>query len=316
MATSIPSTAPEAEQRRGWVPWGPRSPQDRGQLVVLLALLVLTIGAWALTIHQAQTMDMPMGVVPRGESGAPNTTTTTVDMGDMGGMAMDDAAAMAATGMTGAGWSLAGLVAFVVAWAVMMAAMMFPAAAPMLLLYRTVAAQRRAGTGAVAPTWVFAAGYLLVWTVVGALTWLLVQVLSDVAGRLGVVERATWTPIVLGTVLVGAGLYQLTPLKQVCLDHCRSPIAFVMQHWRSGYGGGLQMGIVHGLYCLGCCWALFAVLVAAGIMSLAWMLLLTLVVFAEKVLPGGRRTSQVVGIAFVVLGLGVASGVVDMLWVA
>ena len=89
-----------------------------------------------------------------------------------------------------------------------------------------------------------------------------------------------------------AGLYQLTPLKRVCLDHCRSPFGFVMQHWREGYGGALRMGVVHGLYCLGCCWALFAVLVATGVMSLAWMLLLTLVVFAEKVLPFGRRASQ------------------------
>jgi predicted metal-binding membrane protein len=223
---------------------------------------------------------------------------------------------MAATGMAGTGWSLAGLVAFVVAWAVMMAAMMFPAAAPMLLLYRTVTTQRQARTITFAPTWVFAAGYLLVWTAVGALTWALVQVLNELAGRLGAVERAIWTPLALGAVLFGAGLYQLTPLKHVCLDHCRSPFAFVMQHWRSGYGGALRMGTVHGLYCLGCCWALFAVLVAAGIMSLAWMLVLTLIVFAEKVLPGGRRTSQLVGIAFLVLGILVATGSTDLPWVA
>ena len=144
------------------------------------------------------------------------------------------------------------------------------------------------------------------------MTWALVQWLSDLAGRLGAADRATWAPLALGAVLIVAGLYQLTPLKRVCLDHCRSPFAFVMQHWRDGYGGALRMGIVHGSYCLGCCWALFAVLVAAGVMSLAWMLLLTLVVFAEKVLPGGRRTSQVVGIALLVLGLGVLGGVVNL----
>jgi predicted metal-binding membrane protein len=198
----------------------------------------------------------------------------------------------------------------------MMAAMMFPAAAPMLLLFQTVATQRRTSTGASVPTWVFAAGYFVVWTAVGILTWTLIQVLSDVAGRLGAAERATWAPIALGAVLVGAGLYQLTPLKQVCLDHCRSPFAFVMQHWRAGYGGAVRMGIAHGLYCLGCCWALFAVLVAAGVMSLAWMLALTLIVFAEKVLPGGQRVSQAVGIAFLVLGVGVAGGIVDVAWIA
>jgi predicted metal-binding membrane protein len=312
VAILIPSASSDPVVRRDWFSRGPRSPLERGQLALLLSLLALTVVAWALTIRQAQTMVMPMGVVPRAASVAPDMTAGE----DMGGMVMDDAAAMASTGMTGAGWSLAGFATFIVAWAVMMAAMMFPAAAPMLLLFRTVATQCRAGTGAGAPTWVFAAGYLLVWTAVGALTWVLVQVLSDVAGRLEAAERARWAPIALGAVLVGAGLSQLTPLKQVCLDHCRSPIAFVMQHWRSGSGGALQMGIVHGLYCLGCCWALFAVLVTTGIMSLAWMLLLTLIVFAEKVLPGGRRISQVVGMVFLVLGIGVIAGVVNVPWVA
>ncbi len=285
-------------------------------MVVLILLILLTVGAWTLTIYQTQTMDMPMGVVPRGESVVPDTTTTTDDTGDMGGMAMDGAADMASTGMAGSGWSIGGLVAFVVAWAVMMAAMMFPAAAPMVLLFRTIAKQRRASTGAFVPTWVFVVGYLLVWTAVGAITWVVVQGLSDLVSRLDAPERSSWGPLALGVVLIGAGLYQLTPLKRLCLDHCRSPLAFVMTHWRDGRLGALRMGLSHGAYCLGCCWALFAVLVAAGVMSLAWMLLLTLVVFAEKVLPGGQRTSQVVGAAFLVLGLVVASGVLRFPWMA
>jgi predicted metal-binding membrane protein len=200
----------------------------------------------------------------------------------------------------------------VLAWAVMMAAMMVPAAAPMIVLFQATATRRKAAGRAFVPTWVFIGGYLLVWSVIGGLTWVLVQVASDVAGQFGTAHRETWAPLALGTVLVLAGLYQLTPLKRVCLDHCRSPFGFVMQHWREGYGGALQMGVVHGLYCLGCCWALFAVLVAAGVMSLAWMLLLTLVVFAEKVLPFGRRASQVVGVTFLVLGVVVAAGVADL----
>ena len=114
-----------------------------------------------------------------------------------------------------------------------------------------------------------------------------------------------------------AGLYQLTPLKRVCLDHCRSPAR--VRHAALAGGvrlGALRMGVVHGAYCLGCCWALFAVLVAAGVMSLAWMLLLTLVVFAEKVLPVGRRASRAVGVAFLVLGVVVAAGAIDLPWTA
>ena len=308
---TLPAATNEGPSRLG-LPRGPRSSLERGQLAVLLILVVITMGAWLLTIYQAQTMGMPMGIVARGGNIASNAPANADDMTDMGSTTLNDAGAMAATGMASAGWSLAGFVAFVVAWSVMMAAMMFPAAAPMLLLYRTVAGQRRARGDAFAPTWVFAAGYLLVWTAIGALTWILVQWLSDLAGQLGAAERATWAPLALGAVLIVAGLYQLTPLKQICLDHCRSPLAFVMQHWRDGYGGALRMGIVHGMYCLGCCWALFAVLVAAGVMSLAWMLLLTVVIFTEKILPAGRRVAGVVGIAFVVLGVVVATRLIDL----
>src|SRR5215210_3317225 len=285
----------------------PTTPLERGHFAVLIALVLLSIGAWTLTIRQAQTMEMPMGVVARGAMPDVAPRPAPAGMDDMGGMVMDEAGAVASAGMAGAGWSLAAFIAFVVAWAVMMAAMMFPAAAPMILLFRTVATQRRTSGRAFVPTWVFVVGYLLVWTAVGVLTWVVVQGLSDLAGRLGAAERATWGPLALGAVLVVAGLYQLTPLKRVCLEHCRSPFAFIMQHWRDGYGGALRMGVVHGLYCLGCCWALFGVLVAAGVMSLAWMLVLTLVIFAEKVLPLGRRVSQAVGMVFLVLGLLVAS---------
>ncbi|MGH2561686.1 MAG: DUF2182 domain-containing protein [Thermomicrobiales bacterium] len=296
---AFPPAAPSG--RFSWL--HPTTPLARGQRAVLLGLIVVTVGAWAMTTHQARTMDMPMGVVARG--GAEN------DAADMAGMA---ASGMA--GMAQAGWTLDAFATFLGAWAVMMTAMMFPAAAPMLLLLRTVHAQRRSHGGAFVPTWVFAAGYLLVWTAVGGITWILVQLGSALAGRLGSAERGTWAPLGLGAVLALAGLYQVTPLKRVCLDHCRTPLGFVMTHWREGRLGALRMGLVHGAYCLGCCWALFAVLVAAGVMSLAWMALLTLVVFAEKVLPVGRGTSRAVGAAFLALGALVASGAVAMPWTA
>ena len=126
----------------------------------------------------------------------------------------------------------------------------------------------------------------------------------------------TGAPIALGTALAMAGLYQFTPLKAACLGHCQSPVGFVMTHWRDGYGGALRMGLTHGAFCLGCCWALFAVLVAAGVMSLAWMLLLTLVVFAEKVLPVSRRAVQITGVSFLLLGLLVATGSTRFPWLA
>lgn len=295
-------------------PLRPTNPLAQGRLAVLAALILLTAGAWAITVYQARSMDMPMGVVVRDMVPIADPAPASDGMDDMGAMTMDDAGQMAATGMAAAGWSLAGLAAFIVAWAVMMAAMMFPAAAPMILLFRSVAIRRQAAGTAFVPTWVFVAGYLLVWIAVGVLTWGVIQLLSDVVSRQALATRATWGPRALGAVLIVAGLYQLTPLKLVCLDHCRSPFAFVMQHWRDGYGGALRMGIVHGLYCLGCCWALFAVLVAAGVMSLAWMLLLTLVIFAEKVLPGARRASAAVGVAFIVLGAMVAGGMVRFPW--
>jgi predicted metal-binding membrane protein len=155
-------------------------------------------------------------------------------------------------------------------------------------------------------------GYLLVWTAVGVGVFALSRLGGELAGEFGRAEQQRWGPVALGVILVVAGLYQFTPLKHACLRQCQSPFGFLMGHWRGGNLGAFRMGTVHGLYCLGCCWALFAVLVAAGIMSLAWMLLLTLVVFAEKVLPMARRTAYGVGAAFLVLGILVGGGKVTM----
>ena len=331
---------------------------------MLATLVVLTVGTWIVTIHQARTMDMPMGIALRG--GAMDTPGTADEQasppvpagggampmpeGSMGGMAMpggmpesntddmvmpgmdrpapaDTAASpadaagtsepgMTMAGMSAEGWSLDGLAAFLGVWAVMMTAMMLPAAAPMILLFGAVHAKRRAQGGAFVPTWIFAAGYLLVWAAMGAAVYALVQTGSDVATRLGAADRETWAPLALGATLVVAGIYQATPLKRVCLRHCQSPLGFVMQHWREGRFDALRMGLRHGAYCLGCCWALFAVLVAAGVMSLAWMLLLTLVVFVEKAVPRGERAGLAVGAVLAALGVLVAAGATGMPWLA
>jgi predicted metal-binding membrane protein len=243
-------------------------------------------------------MGASMGIAARGGASMDN-----MDMGDM-----------AMPGMSAASWSVSGAVVFVALWTVMMAAMMLPAAAPMILIF--AAAQARKARRVAVPTWIFVAGYLLVWLAAGVLVYVLVQIGSDVVTELAAAQRAAWAPLALGATLIGAGLYQFTPLKRVCLSHCQSPLAFVALHWRDGRLGALRMGARHGAYCFGCCWALFAILVAAGVMSLAWMLLLTLVVLAEKALPQTRRFSPVTGLALIAFGLMVAIGVVPISWIA
>jgi predicted metal-binding membrane protein len=189
--------------------------------------------------------------------------------------------------------------AFVAAWTVMMSAMMLPSAVPMIALY---AATRRDATGPAhpaLPVTLFTLVYLGLWAATGVPIYFASVALSvlvtDVRGY-----------IVAG-VLVVAGLFQLSPLKRVCLRRCRSPLGFFLGHWRGGWRGGLAMGWAHAAYCLGCCWALMLVLVVAGAMGLAWVLLIAAVVAAEKLLPGGERVAVVTGIALVLLGLAVAA---------
>jgi predicted metal-binding membrane protein len=268
----------------------------RARLSLLVSLTLLTVGAWGLTLYQTLTMTAPMGIAVHG------------------GLTRDHMSGMAMAGMPAAGWSLTGAAVFSAVWVVMMAAMMLPAAAPMILTFAQAQAQR--DRAVVIPTWIFIAGYLVVWLVIGILVYTLVQIGSDMVAHLTTVDRASWAPLALGSTLTLAGLYQFTPLKRMCLSHCRSPLAFVALYWREGRGGALQMGVQHGLFCLGCCWALFGVLVAAGVMSLAWMLLLTLLVFAEKVLPLGQRISAIIGITLIALGLAVTSGALTMPWIA
>jgi predicted metal-binding membrane protein len=262
-------------------------------LGLLASLVVLTASAWALTFYQIFSMDMPMGIAVRGGKGG---------MEGMAGMAM--------AGIAADGWSVAGAVAFLAVWTVMMAAMMLPAAAPMIFMF--AAAQARREQQVAIPTWTFVAGYVLVWAVAGLLVYALVQVGSELATSLDPPQRSRWAPLALGATLFVAGLYQFTTIKHICLSHCRSPLAFIAEHWRDGRVGALKMGLRHGLYCFGCCWALFAVLVAAGVMSVAWMLLLTLVVFIEKLPSRDRGFEGAMGIALTALGIVVSFGAIEM----
>jgi predicted metal-binding membrane protein len=187
------------------------------------------------------------------------------------------------------------LAAFLVAWVAMMAAMMLPAVLPVVRLYARAAAR-----GTVAPVAVFLAGYGAVWSAMGLPVFFLWKRLDQ--------PLADATPTagrIAGVVLVAAAVYQLSPLKGVCLRHCRSPLGFFMQHARNLHRptGALAVGARHGLYCLGCCWMLMAVLVAFGTMQLAWMAGLALLILVEKSTPIGERVAAVAGVAFLVLGM-------------
>jgi predicted metal-binding membrane protein len=277
----------------------PRAALGRARLGLLLSLAALAVGAWAITFFHSSSMGMPMGIAAASER-SPEA------MAGMEGMDMD--------GRSAPSWSITGALGFTAVWTIMMAGMMLPAAAPMIVVFAS--AQARRAPGSAIPTWIFVAGYLLVWAAAGLLAYGVVQIGSAIATSLAPAERATYAPIALGITLVAAGLYQFTSLKRVCLSHCRSPFAFVARHWRDGRGGALAMGLRHGVLCLGCCWALFAVLVAAGVMSMPWMILLTLIVVAEKVLPIGPRVATAAGLMLLVLGAAVAMMIVPMSWVA
>ncbi len=187
--------------------------------------------------------------------------------------------------------------AYVAAWAVMMAAMMLPSAMPMIGLY--AATQRNAaGPARAAAVGAFALAYLALWALTGLPIYLASLALMAVA-------PLTLAYVIAG-VLVAAGVVQVSPLKRACLRHCRSPIGFLVTHWRDGWRGGVAMGWAHALYCLGCCAALMVVLVVAGAMGLPWVLLVACVVAAEKLAPGGESIARVTGVALALLGVAVA----------
>ncbi len=236
----------------------------RQRNLILGALLLLAAGAWALLLRQA---------------------------------AMGDAMAMGASGLT------MGMAAplFLAIWILMMVAMMFPAAAPMILMFATIARGKRQRAQPFAPTWLFVSAYLLVWSVAGIAAYLLamgIELLAAADPSLTMYGAQAG-----GAILILAGIYQLSPLKHVCLAKCRSPLQFVLSSWRDGYGGAFRMGLAHGVYCLGCCWLLFLILFPLGVMNIAIMAVLTALIFAEKSLPLGQRIGQVAAGVLIVYGV-------------
>jgi predicted metal-binding membrane protein len=184
--------------------------------------------------------------------------------------------------------------ALILMWWLMMVAMMLPSAVPAILLYARIR-QRHEGK-AIGASWMFLAGYLAVW--------LLFSIAAAVAQSLLTgPSMALDNRLAQSVVLVAAGLYQLSPLKSVCVSQCRSPAEFLSRHWRPGPAGTIRLGLIHGAYCLGCCWMLMALLFVGGVMNLLWVIGLTVIVAIEKLAPGGPLLGRAAGAALIAWGM-------------
>lgn len=247
----------------------------RDRAVAAVALLFLTAIAWWCLAR------MGPGV---------GSSPTDASMGGMAGMAMPPVRSGSALD----------LFLLFLMWATMMVAMMLPATAPMILLVASVNRRRRERASPAAPTAVFAAGYLIVWTAFSAAAALMQWVLHR--AELLSPAMASTSPVVGGALLITAGAYQWLPVKSVCLSRCRSPMGFLGREWREGSTGAVVMGLKHGLFCLGCCWALMALLFVAGVMNLVWVAALAGLVLLERLAPAGPWVGRLAGLVLVVWG--------------
>jgi predicted metal-binding membrane protein len=248
----------------------------RERVIVGTGLAVLVLLAWA-WLFAGAGMGALMGSMPgMGE----------MPMSEMPGMQL--------------AWSASTWALLLAMWWVMMIAMMTPSAAPTILLYaRVQRSAEPAARGGVAPTMVFVAGYLLVWLVF-SLAAVAVQFALDRGGLLdGELMRSQHRALSAGLLLF-AGVYQLSPLKNACLSRCRSPATFLSQHWRPGVAGALRLGALHGAWCVGCCWMLMALLFVFGVMNMAWVAALAVLVLAEKLLPHGEFVGRAVGVILLI----------------
>jgi predicted metal-binding membrane protein len=205
----------------------------------------------------------------------------------------------------GPGTNLGGFGWFVGVWVTMMAAMMLPSVTPMTLVFSRVSAERQRRGRSFVPTWVFVSGYLVAWVAYGLLAYGIFRAIQS--AHLHAFSWHAQGPLIAGGAIAAAGLYQLSPLKRVCLRHCRSPMHYVLGGWRPGWRGAVRMGLEHGAFCVGCCWGLMLILFALGVMSIVWMLVVAGLILAEKVLPFGEGLSRVFAVAFVAAGIWIAA---------
>ena len=241
----------------------------RDRLVIAVGIVGLTVLAWAYLVYLAR---------------------------DMGGM--DQGMMMAQM----RSWTIADFGFMFLMWAVMMVGMMVPTAAPMVLLFAANSRRLREQQQPYVPTAVFLSGYVVVWSgfavAATAGNWALHvnDLLSSMMG-----ESAS--AYLGGGLLIAAGLFQLSPLKYVCLKHCRSPLSFLTNDWREGSWGAFNMGLRHGAFCLGCCWILMGLLFVLGIMNLIWIAALAAFVLLEKVAPAGQYVGMTAGILLIIWGV-------------
>jgi predicted metal-binding membrane protein len=247
----------------------------RERLVIAIGLLTVVAGSWVWLLLGAGTGMTPLDMTR---------------MAGMDGWLMEPAQ-----------WSIGYAFLMFCMWWVMMVAMMLPSAAPMLLLFARVNGQGTSADGSIISTGLFAAGYLLVWGLFSALAVALQWALETVRLLSPMLETSN---IWLGAgILIAAGLWQLSPMKGACLRQCRTPLGFLIGHWRPGNGGALRLGLAHGAWCLGCCWALMTLLFFGGVMNLYWIVGLAILVLLEKTIPLGPWLGRATGVVLICWGL-------------
>ena len=269
------NTAAAEQQPQGW-----RQLLQRNRLLLgcLFALLALS---WLVLYRMAQSM----------------SSASMLMVQSMGEMSMP--------------WTATDALLMIVMWAVMMVAMMLPSAVPMLLLYQQVARRRYTPAQTRLGLLLFGLGYLLVWSAFSLLATLLQWQLEQ--WRLLDMQMRSSSLWLAAGLLIGAGIYQWLPVKQACLQRCGMPLRFILDHWQAGFAGSWRMGLAHGLFCLGCCWALMGLLFVGGVMNLTWVALLGLFVLLEKLLPQQRWLSHLGGLLLVLWGLWLIGHELNML---
>lgn len=200
-----------------------------------------------------------------------------------------------------ASWSVTDVFMLFIMWAIMMAGMMLPSAIPVILLVDKLNLQRISSNKTYTPTIIFTFGYVITWCLYSVVITFLQYFLHHLGLLSAMMDSANVTFSAL--ILIIAGIYQFTPFKQSCLKLCRSPLSMLTNDWQEGFKGALRLGLIHGSYCVGCCWFLMTVLFVSGVMNLKWILILTLVIVVEKVMPKGEIISKYLGLLLIIFGL-------------